>query len=86
MGEYMVLASIADPDSYNISPPPRKSRTELLQLNSLYPPCCPFVFFSFVFGRAQESHMCAVLVSEENEEPIIIENKKSGDWRAFIEH
>ncbi|CAM9941227.1 unnamed protein product, partial [Sphacelaria rigidula] len=25
-----------------------------------------------------ESHMCAVLVSEENEEPIIIENSKSG--------
>eukprot|EP00904_Undaria_pinnatifida_P006943 jgi/Undpi1/3379/HiC_scaffold_15.g06752.m1 len=27
-----------------------------------------------------ESHMCAVLVSEENEEPIIIEDKKSGKY------
>lgn len=27
--------------------------------------------------------MCAVLVSEENEEPIIIENKKSGDRRTL---
>lgn len=27
---------------------------------------------------AQDSHMCAVLVSEENDDPIIIEPSKSG--------
>ena len=36
-----------------------------------------FVYLFFL--RLQESHMCAVLVSEENEEPIIIEDKKSGE-------
>lgn len=37
------------------------------------------VFVAFlVRGGEQESHMCAVLVSEENEEPIIIEDRKSG--------
>lgn len=33
------------------------------------------------FVSHQESHMCAVLVSEENENPVIVEDSKSGEKR-----
>lgn len=39
--------------------------------------CCYIFRCAFLF--LQESHMCAVLVSEENEEPIIVEESKSGE-------
>ena len=49
MGEYMVLASIADPDSYNISPPPPQEHDGAIAAEQPLPPLPPgrFLFFCF---------------------------------------
>lgn len=44
----------------------------------IFLPFSPLNLFSLCCIDWQDSHMCAVLVSEENENPIIVEESKSG--------